>query len=173
LLRSEVRKTALLKWRETITTERHIRLLVEYRDGNPCREPVHAVDLGDRRFRLLHSPGFVLGIAAGDELRLLDEDGNFEVICRSGNIAVQVFSQYPVDPVVEEATRRVTEIGGVLDGRIERAMVFSIPLQAGFLAIDDLFNALVRDHPEMVWLYGNVNDPIDGVTPLNWWISAK
>jgi hypothetical protein len=115
----------------------------------------------------------VLGIAAGDEFRLLDEDGNFEIVRRSGNIAVQVFSRNPVDPVVEEVRRRVATIGGVLDGRIERGMVFTVPIQAGFSAIEELFNALVKDRPEMEWLYGNVYDTIDGVTPLNWWINGE
>jgi hypothetical protein len=94
------------------------------------------------------------------------------VIHRSGNIAIQVFSEEPVDPVVEEITRGVAELGGVLDGRIERGMVFTIPIQAGFAAIDAFFNALVAEHPEMVWMYGNIYDATDGVTPLNWWLTS-
>ena len=150
--------------------EQHVHLLIEYRNGVPAQEPVHAIELGDGRFRLLYSPGFVLGIAAGDEFRLLDEAGKFEVIRRSGNLAVQVYSRDPVDSIVGEATSRVAKLGGVLDGRIERGIVFTIPIQAGFSAIEELFKSLVADHPEMEWFYGNVYDPTDGITPLNWWI---
>lgn len=156
-----------------MAVEQHIDLLIEYRDGKAAKEPVHAVDLGDGRFRLLYSPGFVLGIAAGDEFRRLDEGGTFEIVRRSGNVAVQVYSRSPVDPAVQEITRRVTEIGGVLDGKIERGMVFTVPVKAGFSVIEETFNAIVKDHPEMEWFYGNVYDPADGVTPLNWWMNLS
>jgi hypothetical protein len=152
--------------------ERHVHLLVEYRDGRPCREPVHVLDPGGGRFRLLHSPGFVLGIAAGDEFRLLGEDGSFEVLSRSGNVAVQVFSRESIEPLVGELTRRVPEIGGILDGRIERGMVFTIPIGVGFPTIEEVFDALVSAHPGLEWLYGNIYHPSDGVTPLNGWIDA-
>jgi hypothetical protein len=122
---------------------------------------------------LLHSPGFVQGIAAGDEFQILDQQGAFRVLHRSGNIAVQVFSEVPVDPIVGEFTRRVAEIGGVLDGRIERGMVFTIPIQAGFPTIEALFNELVAAHAGMEWFYGNVYDPRDGMTPLGWWTGVK
>jgi hypothetical protein len=147
---------------------RHVRLLVEYRDGGPSVEPVHAVELGEGRFRLLYSPGFVEGIAAGDEFRLLDEHGAFEVTRRSGNVGVQVFGSDPLAPVAEGLVRRVAELGGVLDGQIERGMVFTIPVVAGFPAIESVFNEFVSAHPGIEWMFGNVYDPRDGVTPLNW-----
>jgi hypothetical protein len=37
--------------------------------------------------------------------------------------------------------------GGVLDGRIERAMVFTIPVAAGFPSIESVFNEFVSAHP--------------------------
>ena len=156
-----------------MAVERHVHLLVEDLGGKPTQEPVHVIDLGGERFRLLHSPGFVQGIAAGDEFQILDEQGAFRVLHRSGNIAVQVFSEVPVEPMVGDFTRRVAEIGGVLDGRIEQGMVFTIPIQAGFPTIEALFNELVAAHAGMEWLYGNVYDPRDGMTPLDWWTAAK
>jgi hypothetical protein len=122
-------------------TSRHVHLLIEYRDDKPAVEPIHAAELSDSRYRLLYSPGFVQGIAAGDEFRLLDEHGAFEVTRRAGNLAVQVFSSESVAPVVEELTRSVFCLGGVLDGLIERTTVFTIPVAAGFPASDGL------DHP--------------------------
>jgi hypothetical protein len=111
----------------------------------------------------------VQGIAAGDEFRLVDPDGAFEVVRRSGNLAVQVYSRKAVAPVKEELTQAVERLGGNLDGCIERGMVFTIPVRAGFRAIEAVFNKCVADHPEMEWYYGNVYDPRDGKTPLNWW----
>jgi hypothetical protein len=156
----------------TMTAQRHVHLLVDGAGGKTVQEPVHVVDLGDGRFRLLHSPGFVQGIAAGDEFQTLDEHGAFRILHRSGNIAVQVFSEVSVDTVIEEFARRVAEIGGVLDGTIERGMVFTIPIRACFPTIEALFNELVAAHAGMEWLYGNVYDPRDGITPLNWWTTT-
>jgi hypothetical protein len=39
------------------------------------------------------------------------------------------------------------ELGGVLDGQIERGMVFTIPVAAGFPAIESVFNLFVSSHP--------------------------
>jgi hypothetical protein len=148
----------------------HVHLLIEFRDGKPAVEPAHAVGLGEGRFRLLYSPGFVAGIAAGDEFRLLDEIGTFEVTRRSGNSAVQVFGSEPLATVAEGVVRRVAKLGGVRDGQIERGMVFTIPVAAGFPAIESIFNELVAAHAGTEWMFGNVYDPRDGVTPLNWWV---
>jgi hypothetical protein len=149
--------------------EQHLLLLIEYRQGRPLKEPIHVEALGGERFRLLYSPGFVQGIAAGDVFRLLNEDGDFVVLSRAGNLAVQVFHTEPVEPIKAELTRRVEQLGGVLDGGIERGLVFTLPLRAGFPAVEALFNRLVEEYPGLEWYYGNVYDRNDGVTPLNWW----
>jgi hypothetical protein len=36
-------------------------------------------------------------------------------------------------------------------------------------AVASAFDEAVQRHPGSTWLYGNVYDPSDGVTPLNWW----
>jgi hypothetical protein len=149
--------------------EQHLLLLIQYSHGQPLKEPVHVEGLGGGRFRLLYSPGLVQGIAAGDEFRLLNDDGAFEVLRRSGNLAVQVFSLEPVAPFRAELVRQVEALGGVLDGAIERGLVFTVPLAAGFPAVDEVFNQWVQEHPGWEWYYGNVYDPADGITPLNWW----
>jgi hypothetical protein len=66
--------------------------------------------------------------------------------------------------------RRVAEsLGGRLDGGYSRMLVLTIPLAAGFDAVAAAFDDAVRRHPGSAWLYGNVYDPSDGITPLNWW----
>jgi hypothetical protein len=48
-------------------------------------------------------------------------------------------------------------------------LVLTVPLAAGFDAVARTFDAAVARHAGSAWLYGNVYDPADGVTPLNWW----
>ncbi|MDY3558712.1 DUF4265 domain-containing protein [Gemmata sp. JC673] len=152
-----------------MASEQHLLLLIEYRDDRPLREPVHAEPVHPGVFRLRHTPGFVQGIAAGDEFRLVGEDGAFEVTRRGGNLAVQVFSDEPVAPLRVELTERVARLGGTLDGAIERGLAFTVPVSAGFPAVEAVFRVWVAEHPGWEWSFGNVYDPADGVTPLGWW----
>jgi len=152
-----------------VSSEQHLLLLIEYRNGKPIREAVHAEQVGPRMFRLLHSPGFVQGIAAGDEFRLTGQDGAFKVTHRSGNLAVQLFSDEPVAPLRGELAERVAQLGGRLDGGFERGLVFSIPVTVGFPAIEAVFDGWVAEHPDWEWSFGNVYDPTDETTPLGWW----
>ena len=149
----------------------HVALFVEFHNGKPFRENVHVKHLDADRYRLLHSPGFVQGIAAGDEFRLLDEIGRFEVTHRSGNLVIQVFSDEPVVSFEPELTEQVNALGGWRDGGIERGVVFSIPVDVGFSAVEQLFDGLASRWAVagFTWVYGNVYDPVDGITPLNWW----
>jgi hypothetical protein len=131
-------------------------------------EPVEVEVLGGRRYRLLYTPGFVVGVAAGDELEIID-DAASGYYPRGGNLAVQLFSREPVQPfrdALEGAMR--TRLAGTLDGGIARGLSFTIPLGTGFGAIEELFDAFVRSHPGTEWLYGNVYDP-DTKAPLGWW----
>ena len=150
--------------------EQHISLAVH---GGPGKEPVHVEALDRGRYRLLHSPGFVVGVAAGDEIELLDEAGHFKVLRRGGNIAVQMFARQPVQPFRDEIAAAVREaLSGSLDGGIERGLVFTIPLATGFAAIEAFFDDFVKTHSETEWMYGNVYDPDTG-SPLGWWTEMR
>src|SRR4051794_34949344 len=102
----------------TMQNERHLLLLVDLMNGQPRKEPVHVTELGEGRFRLLHSAGLVEGIAAGDEFHLRDKDGSFGVASRSGNLALQVFSPTPIGDRREELTARVPGSGVRWTGRL-------------------------------------------------------
>lgn len=149
----------------------HLALFVEFHNGDPFRETVHAEHLGTNRYRLLHSPGFVRGIAAGDEFQIVDEIGRFEVTHRSGNLVIQVYSDEPVASFEPELTEHVNALGGWRDGGIEHGAVFTIPVDVGFPAVEHLFDDLAKRWTAggFTWEYGNVFDPVDGITPLNWW----
>ena len=102
--------------------ETHVHLHVH---GGKGSEPVHAELVGDRRYRVLSSPGFVLGVAAGDEIELSGEDGQFRVLRHGGNLAVQLFSKEPVRGFRESLAAKVRDsLKGVLDGGIDRGLVF-------------------------------------------------
>jgi len=132
-------------------------------------EGVPAVERGPRRFRLSASPGLAQGAAADDEIELAD-DGSFEVIERGGNLAVQVLVADRFDErLVGELIVQVEALGGRLDGGEDRLRVFTIPVSAGFAPVESVFNAFIARQSGAEWLFGNVYDPDDGITPLNWW----
>ena len=136
-------------------------------------EVLPVVELGDGRYRLLASPGFVEGLAAGDEFEL-DPDAplGHRVVRRGGNLCVWFYHSEPLSESSEVTAdvRRVAEsLGGHLDGGYSRMLVLTIPLAAGFDAVARAFDDAVRRHAAASWLYGNVYDPADGATPLNWW----
>lgn len=145
-------------------------------NGGNYIESVLIETLEENHFRLLRSPGIASGLAAGDEFELTEnEPQGFRLLRRGGDICVQVF----VHGKHAEECRRVLEplsqqIGGRLDGYAAfptRAnLAFTFPLECGFKKIED-FAEMGRDiSPEFFgWYYGNVYDPVDGMTPLNWW----
>jgi hypothetical protein len=150
--------------------ETHVQLHVH---GGKGLEHVHAEPVGDRRYRVLSSPGFVLGVAAGDEIELAGEDGQFRVLQHGGNLAVQLFSKEPVRAFRESLGAKVRDsLKGVLDGGIERGLVFTIPIETGFDVVEAFFDGVVREIPGTEWMYGNVYDPETG-SPLGWWTSPS
>jgi hypothetical protein len=125
------------------------------------------------RYRLIHSPGLVEGLAAGDVVELVaTERTGFRVIHRGGNLCVWLifenkndFNRAREDRVHEEVKR----IGGRLDGGTHRSFIFTVPVSVGFPAVERVFDDTVHRLNGTAWFYGNVYDPIDGETPLNWW----
>jgi hypothetical protein len=137
-------------------------------------DEVLAEPIEENRYRLLRSPALALGIAAGDMIELTDRrTGRFAVIERGGNVAVQLYTPADLTGVVDHAIVPAVEaLGGTVDARVDvRLAVFTIPLSVGFVAIEVVFDGFVQRHPGVEWYYGNVYDPDDGVTPLDWWNS--
>lgn len=136
-------------------------------------ETLPVTPLGAQRYLLLASPGFVEGLAAGDEFELdTSVSGGVRVLRRGGNLCVWFYHSEPLDETsdVTADVRGVAEsLGGRLDGGYSRMLVLTIPLSAGFDAVASAFDEAVARHTGSTWLYGNVYDPSDGTTPLNWW----
>jgi hypothetical protein len=134
-------------------------------------QPVPARKLEDGTFEILASPGLVQGVAAGDVIRLSDrQKGAFDVIRHGGNVCVQVLRSAGIAPVVQLLLPRLKALQGRLDGQIQRGAVFTVPVTAGFQAIEEALAEAVKAFDGVEWYYGNVYDQ-DGRTPLNWWLA--
>jgi hypothetical protein len=72
-------------------------------------------------------------------------------------------------PSSTELKASVEKLGGHLDGGTKRSLIFTIPVAAGWEPIRAVFDAAVERSEGSAWLYGNVYDPVDGETPLDWW----
>jgi len=142
--------------------------------GDPVLEAVPAVPTGEpSTFRLTATPGLVNGTAAADVVHV-EADGAFNVVRRGGNLAVQVYARDLADDVYGPLEAEVRLLGGYLDGGGDgrdggSVRVFTVPVAAGFPAVEAAFNSFVKQHPDAEWYYGNVYEPGDGITPLNWW----
>ena len=139
-------------------------------------ESVPAVDLGAGRYRLLHSPGFGEGIAAGDVIELQEARPGYRVITRSGNLCILLVAPQG-HPTNEESCDRVlraelADVGGYLDGGSSGHWVFTVPLSAGWDTVEGMFERAVLRSLGSAWYYGNVYDWRDGETPLGWWADA-
>jgi hypothetical protein len=144
-------------------------------DGNETevvtREVLEVERLQDGGFRLLHSPAYVWGVAAGDVIDLVPTElAGFRVRSRAGNVAVVLTLKDLADKssdLVRELMAQVNSLGGVCEGGPGRALVFTVPVSAGFGSIESTFNVFCGGLEGAAWWYGNVLDRHD--RPLGWW----
>jgi len=147
----------------------HVLLQVGESQGKHVHEPVHVESLGEKRFKLLFTPGLAYGVAAGDVIAVAD-DGSYEVVTRGRNLAVRFFTEQPAAELEGQLTARVqTELGGRLDGKVRRGLAYTIPIESGFKNVEALFEDLVAKTPGAIWEFGNVYAK-DG-EPIGWWLS--
>jgi Domain of unknown function (DUF4265) len=141
----------------------------EHADGSPVMEEVLVEPLEGGRYRLLRSPGLVLGLAAGDVLEV-GAGGAFEVLSRAGNLCIQVYVPREGIEEIESAARHEMEsLDGRLDGKASGQLVFTVHVSAGFVPVEEALRRLTSRFHDVEWYYGNVYEPHDGVTPMNWW----
>jgi hypothetical protein len=134
--------------------------------GRPVLEEVLVDRLDADVYRIVATPGLVLGVAAGDTIRVQPDTG-FTLLERGRNLAIQVYGPHEL---ADEVVTDVWALGGSLDGRAKGLTVFTIPVDATFPRVEAIFDGLAARHPEVEWYFGNVYDETDGVTPLNWWL---
>lgn len=138
-------------------------------DGQPVMEKLAARELESGNLQLVRSPAFVKGVASGDWLKRDPETKEVTLVQRSGNLSIRVFSREHIGAIAEQLTPALEQLGGELDIHNERMLVYSIHVSCGFDTIEKLLNAAVTGKRDSAWVYGNVYDPTDGTTPLNWW----
>jgi len=152
-----------------------INVVVEIGEsGRPVLESilVETVEGGDHV--VAASPGLAVGFAAGDVIRV-DSQGRYSVVSRGGNLCVWIFGEAHVlvsmDRAIEDAVQR---LAGRIDGSDTPLRVLTVPLKAnGFPAIERELNQLAEANATVEWYFGNVYDPGDGVTPLDWWLGGE
>lgn len=148
--------------------ERHLFMLTGGASLGFEREPIHVEPLGGSRYRVLYTPCLVYGIAAGDEIEAVESEGTFRVLERGGNVAVRVLSEEPIGELPEILAAEVSrQLGGTLDGHINRGAAFTVPSKVGFARIESLLASFVSKYPGTLWEYGNIYD--ENNQPLDWW----
>ncbi len=131
---------------------------------------VEIVDPAADTVRLLHSPLFARNLASGDKVKVINPaTAEYELEQRSGNLCIRVLRRNNIDEVAHTLVPALEKLGGKLDGKTERALIFSAHFSIGFTQIESLLNDACQQYVGTEWYYGNVYDPQDGTTPLNWW----
>ncbi len=138
--------------------------------GGPAFEEVVVERLAANEFKLLRSPGLVLGLAAGDIIAT-GEGGTFRLLQRGRNLCVQIFRDGGLDVLEQVLTQQLEKLGGSLDGRAGKELVYTVPVSAGFGPLEAVLRAAMSKAPGAEWYYGNVYDPVDD-RPLNWWLDS-
>lgn len=133
-------------------------------------ESLPVADLGGGRFRLLHSPGFVQGLAAGDVFERTGDAAGFRVLKRSGFVCVWIMGEGSIPaPAAREVAVRVAAAGGAMDGGFRDVLLI-----ANFALMGSDFSPIERCMKRLeaelglCWEYGNVYD-VATRKPLDWW----
>lgn len=153
----------------------HVSIAVEGASTSGV-ELVPAQRLEDGNWLLLRSPLYAMQLAAGDTIRVANsEAGTFSIVARGGNVAVQFYlpeiesdDLEATAKVANKITPAIVRLGGGLDGQTAGLIVYTIPVDAGFSAIEDVFAAAVSEFPGSQWQYANVYETTTG-KPLRWW----
>ena len=139
-------------------------------NGQPMVEQLQVRELEDGNLQLVQSPAFAKGLAAGDVVKMLPQTREFDLVQRSGNLSIRVFSRGDINALSDAITPELEKLGGELERETPRLLSYAIHVSCGFEAIEDILNRYVGQDGQSAWVYGNVYDPNDGTTPLNWWL---
>lgn len=164
-------------WKNGLTAMTHEHIGIIVRDApRPGVEKVPARRVGDCEWELLCSPLYATEAAAGDTIRIIDpQTGEFAITKRGGNVCVHFYlSEREIDDeratssIASRLSSEVKAIGGRVDAQTPGLISLTIPVAAGFPAIEKVLKQAVGRHPGAQWEYSNVYDPATG-DPLRWW----
>lgn len=136
--------------------------------GQNVYETLPANHLGDDTYQVQVSPALVLGLARDDIIKLSLQNGCFTVIHHSGNICVQIYLLNQLENVSDLLDQLLSE-GALFDGISKDILVITYPISRGFSTIEKSVAKIALNLKAQEWFFGNVYDPKDGVTPLEWW----
>jgi hypothetical protein len=156
----------------------HITLPVFHDDGRlVTREVLEVEFVAPNQYRMLHSPAYVEGIAAGDVIEADQSlQSGFRLVSRAVNLAVVVVLEKPEDKSSVQSKcleQSIRSIGGIVDGGPDRALVLTVPVSSGFQAIERLLTTFTKELPGTSWWYGNVYEAGDPSRPLDWWKDVR
>lgn len=121
-------------------------------------------------FRLTKSPAFIRGLAADDRILYpVENAATYDLLEHSGNLSIRVFSKHNTEQLDQALTPEIELIDGRIDISSPGLLVYTIHVSIGFQKIEDVLTKVLARFPDTIWYYGNVYDPEDGVTPLDWW----
>ncbi|MEX2334104.1 MAG: DUF4265 domain-containing protein, partial [Pseudohongiella sp.] len=110
------------------------------------------------------------GLAADDRIRYpVENAATYDLLEHSGNLSIRVFSKHNTEELDQALTPEIELIDGRIDISSPGLLVYTIHVSIGFQKIEDVLQKTLARFPDTLWFYGNVYDPADGVTPLNWW----
>src|SRR6187549_404246 len=109
-------------------------------NGKPIVEKMHVRELESGQLQLVKSPAFIKGLASGDVIRCDVPKQEFEIVQRSGNLSVRVFSRDEITAISDALTPEIEKLGGELDVETPRMLVYSIHVSCGFGTIEAILN---------------------------------
>lgn len=152
---------------DTTSSWRVIEVAFPAPDGREVRESLLVEPVEGGLLRLVRSPGFVQGFAAGDLVRFDEQSHSITLVERGGNVAVQFFYKDVPDYVLAHISQQVRMVaGGTVDGELDGLRVFTFPVTVGLRSIEDFMNSFA-DLYQVEWMFANVFD--EEGRPLNWW----
>ncbi len=139
-------------------------------DGSTVMEKVVVRPLQDGKVEMLHSPGFIKGIARGDTL-ILGRDNSYTIDVRGGMVAIQIYTRADVARLEPKLSAEIKTMDGCRDICTDRMLAYSVPVEAGFAAIEQVMQEVAEQYSDLQWVYGNVYNA-EGEA-LNWWLNEK
>lgn len=117
---------------------------------------------------MLGTPGIAQGCATGDEI-VVEPDGSHLVQRRGGNVAVHIYTRGSFSPEDLAGLRAAfAHVGGSVEAPANgRFAVVTVPVVAGFPAIEAAIHGWSVDRDDVERNFGNVYDESGSL--LNWW----
>ncbi|GKT26893.1 DUF4265 domain-containing protein [Acidovorax sp. SUPP3334] len=119
-----------------------IKILAGHNKNGPVHEELPAKQLDDGAYRLLASPGLVLGLAKND-LISLNQEGEARLLRHGGNFCIQIYLENPDQAKISKAAEIIdSKLSGTIDGTGGGVIAFSVPISNGFQKTNDTFDQI-------------------------------